>query len=1352
VAKSKKASAKKAKKTSTKKSKAAPAKQGTGSATPLDGYMYQLEVSVWAALDLLVAKRMASEITLEPASKEDLETDIVDEPGALAETVQMDNHRLVIQCKLRTTGPWKTGTLNSLLAHGTQRQSAKLRLADPKIRYLLVTNADVDQGAREMMVSDLGALWPLTLPKAISDALPTDAVGRVAIFSSMDFERLKSRTEKMLTERFRIPMPKLSACQKQLQEDALARMRGVGKGIWSRNEIEKVLISFGGYVGESAALEGFVEPTNWEDMVTQLDTQNAVIISGASGTGKTRAAKALVEQLRGKLPGLTVIQVQGGPDRILNDVTAPPVVFEIEDPWGRFRLEPTSAPWNDRISTLLATAGPDRKFVITSRSDVLKESGPSKLSQKWLVPLEEENYEARQRIALFEHLLVALPPTLQAIVVKYQKEAVDRLKIPLEMQRYFDVLMDGRLEKENERQFVERCLAEASQGTIESAILNNVKKREDWPLAAAVWGLFKSRAMQSFANIPAMQAGLTARDRTLEDRLEPYINFLIAGRNLRQNGVALTYHHPRVELGLEQALLEKPEQSGRILRYLVETLIDQDTRNNNDWGREGAARIVEAAASLPKIQLNLTQPVRTQLDDWLKDRLLSASPEFEDDLRLAAMAASSDSAAGELARWLTNKPRDRNAWFSSSWSLAQKPDAWYARLRADPAIKPICETFIRNFLTRSRHYYGSGFAGHISRLADNLTPAFQQAALKIVEDGVNPNDDAISTGALVDLKGFEPILDAAIAYEKKLQTNRDRSFWLKLVNGEYDEDAAEHYQDGENEDGYTADSFVKAYVEARRRADGWAAVANHPHAEQMLYAWINTVSRKKDADALEWVGLAKASIGSSHEDRFWELLMEQPNPGMQALLEDRLVQGCDDLDARDAATRLALAQFPAIFGQVAARLMQSSNTTRLYQLTADMGAISRHRHNKQSITAAIANLTTGLSTDLRDAVVAISDTRQKIGAGALTLVSDLQAGTDTRLALAQAHVLNTNGVVEESVLRSVLTSTKGDNDEQLEYSKDAVDLAIQAKAWPIVSGCLSHRFAAVRERALVALAARNPGVLPDALLALASDPGSGVRQALLKLVGERKAPEHRDTLLTLAADTWASYGSYYGQDPSHPIAVGAAELLSEPPPLSDAHIEAIYKVIKRAKDSHVISKLLTALIKNGNSDSRARVMQAALRSGPHHLHTLAANALLRNSEHVEETIGDEIELEHLAKRRASVACPLALVLGATAKPSHALSVAKDIAAVPTRRALVGLIWLALVERDPKTSEKVLKLLPDAFAKSFQKAANKGPKLPRDSLHSLADIRTAEEIMSRLEFMFRMQPKKAAKSGFVKPSN
>ena len=65
-------------------------KQGSGSAA-VAGFEYQIGVSIWLALDLILASKLTQEMILEPASQEDLEAEIEDyAPGRVTSSIAMD--------------------------------------------------------------------------------------------------------------------------------------------------------------------------------------------------------------------------------------------------------------------------------------------------------------------------------------------------------------------------------------------------------------------------------------------------------------------------------------------------------------------------------------------------------------------------------------------------------------------------------------------------------------------------------------------------------------------------------------------------------------------------------------------------------------------------------------------------------------------------------------------------------------------------------------------------------------------------------------------------------------------------------------------------------------------------------------------------------------------------------------------------------------------------------------------------------------------------------------------------------------------------------------------------------------
>lgn len=69
---------------------------GGSGAYSILGYEYQIDVSVWLALDLVLANKLAQEIVLEPATEEDLEADLAEhEPSRVTSAVSLGNYRLM---------------------------------------------------------------------------------------------------------------------------------------------------------------------------------------------------------------------------------------------------------------------------------------------------------------------------------------------------------------------------------------------------------------------------------------------------------------------------------------------------------------------------------------------------------------------------------------------------------------------------------------------------------------------------------------------------------------------------------------------------------------------------------------------------------------------------------------------------------------------------------------------------------------------------------------------------------------------------------------------------------------------------------------------------------------------------------------------------------------------------------------------------------------------------------------------------------------------------------------------------------------------------------------------------------
>lgn len=236
---------------------------------------------------------------------------------------------------------------------------------------------------------------------------------------------------------FRLPGAGIAATARPVR---WIRIGGAGGGRWTRAQLEQVIRRHDGYVASSPELDHYVPPTNWAELRAAMGERHAALIVGQSGTGKTMATRKLYDELRKEVPGLARVPITLGPDQLRDDVTDPPVLYDIEDPWGRYDFDPKSRPWNDQLAQFFAKARPDRMIVATSRLDVAQSAGALETVKPWRVGLEAEHYGQAERRRLYRTRIDALPRKLQPLAKENEGAVLAELATPLEIQKFFDAL------------------------------------------------------------------------------------------------------------------------------------------------------------------------------------------------------------------------------------------------------------------------------------------------------------------------------------------------------------------------------------------------------------------------------------------------------------------------------------------------------------------------------------------------------------------------------------------------------------------------------------------------------------------------------------------------------------------------------------------------------------------------------------------------------------------------------------------------------------------------------------------------------------------------------------------------
>ncbi|WP_174278473.1 hypothetical protein [Sphingomonas bacterium] len=1306
---------------------------GSGAAS-LAGYEYQVDVSVWLALDLVLVSHLTEQLELEPASQEDLEAELADTtPGRLVSRLPMKGYTLVVQAKRRCGDAWTPSTLRTLLKHGSEgRKSAAERLKNPTARYLLVTSAGLNGPAKKLGRRHAGS-WPraAAMPTMISKAFTHSFAGRVAVVANQDDERLLGDIDRLLLEGCRVPKARLADCRRKLREDARSRIARAGGGHWLRSDLEEVIREHDGYLASSPELEHYVHPTNWSDLRAAMAERSAAIIIGTSGTGKTLATKMLYEELRKEVAGLARRPVLLGPTELRSDATPRPVLFDIEDPWGRFDFDPASRPWNDQLTDVLAAARPDAMVIATSRHDVALASGALGSVKQWVVNLEAENYGPKERRALYRSRIDSLPRDLQALARGAERTVLDELATPLEIQKFFDAMrVQDRTGLRNPPGFVQDAINRAHQNSIESTVIEQIEQRKDVAAAAVLFGLLSTSGKVTRSVLREIEDALADRQVDLGRGVSPLVDFFVAARNLRQGeGGLVTYYHPRVEAGVTRTL-EKPEHRQvvrRTLRQLLELLVSDDGPGA-EWGAGASARIL--AAVWEKFGVSPGAVAAQRIDAWLDARLLEGGKDFEAHIELAARAGSAASNGGEIARFLRHRP-DKTFGGFYSWGSPGHLEDWYAARAADPATRTILETFVRDTLPRDRSHFPDSFADELARLFDGLTPSFLEAASTAVHYGYISTDDVIAYGALKDLDGFEAIIDTAVEVLTPSESDlaSAAATHLDIVNDVYSEDYAQYL--AENDDGYTAGEFLKLYVARVRTEHGWRSVVQHRHAASLRPYWLRLLANRDTAEAAdpdELAGAFECAHGTPDEDDVWSALVRTWDDRYLQPLEKRILAGSPHGGIEQAALIALIERAPTLLPTIIQRLEDSGDHDRLTSIACDLAAFRKGRaatgteHIAATDTAA-ANLPKPFDSIGEAQLALLSKQKPRLGKRAIEVlfsIAEPSAGTRAfRLALDPQ-----GGLAIESDVRWALA--KADDPSM---AVDGVEAAIRHGMAADVDAALGHRYAHVVARALTAIAGPLPAPLPARLLDLAAHRASPVRRALVQVLKDKPHEAHRPALITLAGDQWSKDSQEYGRDSDdYPIAQAAIDALAAVAPLPGPDAERLLTIATSTSDSDVRRAGFALLARTGGGAAHAKLFALSVEPGRARVRSSAAHSLLPVGAELEEALVQRITPQLLARLYEPVAGVLAVLLGWRGGRDEILAAAGALATNRKRRALLLLMAWTMNDRDRSAAEEVVAMLPTGRGADWALGADVG-EVDDAAISDLGDPSICAEVLS-----------------------
>jgi hypothetical protein len=1303
------------------------ASSSAGAVAALAGYDYQLNVSELAALRLLLITKSATSLTLEPANEEDLEADLEPfEPSPVVPKASLaSGYKLVMQVKFCSGDPWSVADFTSLLNHGKKRRPAKHHLDDPDTHFLLVTNADATGVTRDLLVSDFEEKPdPASFPPSLRQTLTRTPEGRVAIWGGLTNELIEFKIREILSDLLRIPHSRLKACREKLRSESLRRMRGKGPGVWIRDELLAIVREHGGFLASAAELDAFVEPSNFEAMLSHFRKQGAIVITGPSGTGKTLAALALCERARLVAPGLDVVTVNPaeGPSVTRRLVNSGPTLFYLEDPWGQYSLRSGSESWTEQLPKLLPGARAGNQYVVTSRADVMREAEAERGLKLWSMELNADHYSDGQLGKIYERRMAAIATPLQPKALEFKREVLAALETPLELDLFFTNLSEGPEAGEPDYAFLSRLLDLAHRDAVEGVVVKYLKAVDQIGLSAVVWGLMAARGHFDREQLSAVVRRLRRIDPPLGAQLDGAVDRMIAARHLRQPNRKVTFSHTSVRAGFATFLKKTWSCSENALNALLSALVSL-TGDQRDWGLETAARVLSKALSFSEDLTDsydvfvVDHASQVAIDEWLDESLLDPRSELMPLLELAADIGSVDSIPSEVARWITKGRRRGGGFFIDGWAPPTFSDKWYDRVRADPRSPVIVERFVRKYLSQDFGEYSRHFVPQLDRIAPGLAPAFIEVAHNLVGTPFHSNARVIAAGAIRDLPGYEAVLVEALAELEALRLPNPRNVkeWRAIEDGERDIAYEEWYCSQPDDEGEASRILVATFVSTKRSSGCWQDLANHDHAKSLVNEWARNIrdSRLKTGED-ELLSILNIALGSNSEGVAWRAAHKHWYPSLEKPLLDRMLSSPEDEYLRNSLMLCAYTVAPAVLVECLKALM--SPPAAFIQLLVDFSVVVKVEEGSLFDLRFLPLE----ATEILGALCAAGPS-QGVGGPTLSLLESAASDCSVTVLPHIVPIMIASGGVPASTIERWL-----DESTEAASALAAAQAAIAIDSEPLVWRALSHRRADARCAALEYLAPRLPDPLPPQLLDLKNDRGNRVRLALVNELTKRPHADHLPVLMAMSKDRHSEANAAYEEPTFYRIAREAVNALEGYGELSCEHGSQLIDLARATEDRTLRRIALTTAASLCEAEIRQQIWAIVKNKDLLSWARADATEALALAPFVEADILSKITPKRLMRVSATLAASLTALVGRHFPVGEAAAFLEQIGKSQTHRALLLLGVYALESRDRAVAMGLLDLLDDGHP-ARKLLDDDGTLLPSNVLDDLGDVRIRKRV-------------------------
>ncbi|MCY4487342.1 MAG: hypothetical protein OXF11_09535 [Deltaproteobacteria bacterium] len=1174
------------------------------------GYEYQIDVTVWLALDLLLGKAVTQEIVVEPPSNEDIEAAVSDPGRAMLDLGWRDEARhLVIQVKRRTGAPWSQSDFE-LVVGGPKKVSQEagrtwpvdLLVSEGQALFVLVTNEALSAKLREFEIGGVlergrGTKLPGKAGGHLKEGVAAEIASRMGILAGVTDEALEGRIRDLLHGCGHVPAVQKAPCVEALRREVHRRMVGEFEGTWCRDELIDVLRRFGGAVSPRREMDHYVAPRSLEQIQRTFDGRNAVVIAGPSGNGKTLTADILERTVIEADGRFQIIGAEYGPGHVRQHLAdSAPVLFHLRDPWGSNRLIPGADCWGTGLPGLLSKAGPEKRFIVTTRSDVLRSAGPGLVEElaPYTVAIELQDYGPERLARIYDGFAGDLSGYARQVARSHRKTALDELSRPYEIDRFIAAV---KLEDREKPRRAAEIVADSQINAISRVIARQLQPwgKDGAASAVIVWAVISARGAVPWRVVDDLVRAIRRIDGSVRPDVSGLVEFLEEGRNLRREGTVLYLHHPRVEEGLRLASMAHRSEAEHVLSLVLRALVafDEDTQ---DWGVETALSVLVAASRLEGMDPELDATTQGRVDAHLtvKATKTGGRGDFERAFRELAEFGGASHMPSQLARMLTvDGTSHEGGWSGQLWHRPDVSSEHLDELARHPENAGLLGRFVREWLPFSRVDYEKGLTALVERLAPGSQEAFWDALDTVAgPGGPAENIETIVVGACA---GEAPDFDRAI--DRFVRSEAEARAWLEgdfadelraAEEHEVDAVVADHVIEEPDEQFHNAEAGLEAVVRLRSAGRGLEWAVGYSDVQPVISAVAELLKRGAlEPRAGEMGSLLGVATGWSRA-KVWRAAMEHWDDGLLNELSSYLAKEGLEGGWREALVEVAVSQISSgeTLSDFLAQAVQDAVAGRQLELVYDIAtarvvALAEPRTDLRKLAERVCGRFEEELGELGRALTAVVS-GEAIQAVAARFARDCAERLKAILEVAPLDVVGgLIGLAAAIGLDIVPPARRLLRSGQAEHGVHAVQGLAMAggTAGATMREAVGHGRYVVRVAALKEVMSLDVTQDRSLVVAAARDRSADVRLEVAQAMRERTWPEAVDALVDLLLDERdfaIDYGT--GAWSRFSVARAAAHALGEYDELPQHAVEGLVATVRRrSKDPFVACAAVSAL-------------------------------------------------------------------------------------------------------------------------------------------------------------------------------